>query len=241
MKITQDAYLPQRLMDKLMSFVNYTEMARVTGVPFNYLLARGQQIKVISQLYRKARSENLVIPNLKSEGSDEQYEGATVIEPRKGYYSEPVATLDFSSLYPSIMQAHNLCYTTLLTARTIERLNLKKDDDYIITPNNGLRSFFDLVDVDCFVKPHRRKGILPTILADLLAARKQAKTDLKKETDPFKKAVLDGRQLALKVSPSREEVNNRSRRTQYTDSRVRQSVNFPVSLFPPRQHPTVVK
>ena len=52
---------------------------------------------------------------------------------------------------------------------------------------------------DCFVKQHLRKGILPTILADLLAARKQAKADLKKETDPFKKAVLDGRQLALKV------------------------------------------
>src|SRR5579859_766637 len=125
-------------MDKLMSFVNYTEMARVTGVPFNYLLSRGQQIKVISQLYRKARTEGLVIPNLKSEGTDEQYEGATVIEPRKGYYSEPVATLDFSSLYPSIMQAHNLCYTTLLTGRTIERLGLRKDVDYIVTPNNGI-------------------------------------------------------------------------------------------------------
>jgi len=193
-------------MDKLMSFVNYTEMARVTGVPFNYLLARGQQIKVISQLYRKARSEGLVIPNLKSEGTDEQYEGATVIEPIKGYYSEPVATLDFSSLYPSIMQAHNLCYTTLLTARTIERLGLKKDEDYIVTPNNGIRPphFYRTGCVerligDCFVKQHLRKGILPTILADLLAARKQAKADLKKETDPFKKAVLDGRQLALKV------------------------------------------
>ena len=43
-------------------------MARVTGVPFNYLLARGQQIKVISQLYRKAFEQNLVIPALKSEG-----------------------------------------------------------------------------------------------------------------------------------------------------------------------------
>ena len=112
-------------------------MARVTGVPFNYLLARGQQIKVISQLYRKARSEGFVIPNIKSEGTDEQYEGATVIEPQRGYYSEPIATLDFSSLYPSIMQAHNLCYTTLLTTRTIERLGLKRDVDYIVTPNNG--------------------------------------------------------------------------------------------------------
>jgi DNA polymerase delta subunit 1 len=185
-------------MDKLMSFVNYTEMARVTGVPFNFLLARGQQIKVISQLYRKAGAEGFVIPNLKSEGTDEQYEGATVIEPRKGYYSEPVATLDFSSLYPSIMQAHNLCYTTLLTSRTIERLRLKKDEDYIVTPNNGI--YFDTwSNPDCFIKASVRKGILPTILADLLAARKQAKADLKKETDPFKKAVLDGRQLALKV------------------------------------------
>ena len=31
------------------------EMSRVTGVPFSYLLTRGQQIKVISQLLRKVR------------------------------------------------------------------------------------------------------------------------------------------------------------------------------------------
>lgn len=52
---------------------------------------------------------------------------------------------------------------------------------------------------DNFVKSHVRQGLLPTILSDLLAARKRAKADLKKETDPFKRAVLDGRQLALKV------------------------------------------
>ena len=70
-------------------------------------------------------------------GSDEQYEGATVIEPQRGYYDVPIATLDFSSLYPSIMMAHNLCYTTLLDKETISRLNLIKDVDYIQTPNNG--------------------------------------------------------------------------------------------------------
>lgn len=64
----QDAYLPQRLMDKLMCFVNYTEMARVTGVPFNYLLSRGQSIKVLSQLFRKANDDGYVIPSMKSEG-----------------------------------------------------------------------------------------------------------------------------------------------------------------------------
>lgn len=146
----QDAYLPQRLLDKLMCFVNYTEMARVTGVPFNYLLARGQQIKVVSQLYRKANEDGYLVPSVQSVGSDEQYEGATVIEPERGYYDVPIATLDFASLYPSIMMAHNLCYTTLLDKGTIERLQLVKDEDYILTPNNGtsstLRNVFELID-----------------------------------------------------------------------------------------------
>ncbi|CEH16756.1 probable dna polymerase delta catalytic subunit [Ceraceosorus bombacis] len=185
----KDAYLPQRLMDKLMCFINYIEMSRVTGVPFNYLLARGQQIKVVSQLFRKAREDNYLVPSLKSEGTDDQYEGATVLEPKQGYYDSPITTLDFASLYPSIMMAHNLCYTTLLTRTTIERLKLVKDKDYVLTPNNNT-----------FVKPDVRKGLLPTVLEDLLAARKRAKADLKKETDPFKRAVLDGRQLALKIS-----------------------------------------
>lgn len=42
----KDAYLPIRLLDKLMCITNYMEMARVTGVPLSYLLTRGQQIKV---------------------------------------------------------------------------------------------------------------------------------------------------------------------------------------------------
>lgn len=53
---------------------------------------------------------------------NDQYEGATVIEPLRGYYTEPIATLDFSSLYPSIMIAHNLCYTTLLKQSQIDKL-----------------------------------------------------------------------------------------------------------------------
>ncbi|PAV20072.1 delta DNA polymerase [Pyrrhoderma noxium] len=185
----KDAYLPQRLMDKLMCFVNYIEMSRVTGVPFNFLLSRGQSIKVLSQLYRRANAEGYVIPAFKSGGSDEQYEGATVIEPKKGFYDSPIATLDFSSLYPSIMMAHNLCYTTLLDKTTIDRLNLVKDVDYIQTPNN-----------DFFTTKEKRKGLLPSILEDLITARKRAKADLKKETDAFRRAVLDGRQLALKIS-----------------------------------------
>lgn len=184
----KDAYLPLRLLNKLMCIFNYMEMARVTGVPFSFLLSRGQQIKVLSQLLRVARQEDLVIPVYSAQGgSDEvQYEGATVIEPKKGYYDLPIATLDFASLYPSIMMAHNLCYTTLLSDA---QRSTMAPDTYIKTPEGYY-----------FVKEALRQGVLPRILNDLLSARKRAKNDLKNEKDPFKRAVLDGRQLALKVS-----------------------------------------
>lgn len=37
-----------------------------------------------------------------------------VLEARTGFYEKPIATLDFASLYPSIMMAYNLCYCTLV-------------------------------------------------------------------------------------------------------------------------------
>jgi len=77
-------------------------------------------LKVVSQLLRKAMEHDLVMPTYTSNAGDDQFEGATVIEPKRGYYDKPIATLDFSSLYPSIMMAHNLCYTTLLRVRVIE-------------------------------------------------------------------------------------------------------------------------
>ena len=84
--------------------------------------------------------------------------------------------------------AHNLCYTSLLQQSNISKYNLSPEQ-YIKTPSGNL-----------FVKSSVRKGLLPEILESLLSARKKAKNDLKKETDPFKKKVLDGRQLALKIS-----------------------------------------
>ena len=65
----KDAYLPLRLLDKLMCIINYMEMARVTGVSLSSLQTRGQQIKVVSQLLRKVSlmiipitSQVLVLP-----------------------------------------------------------------------------------------------------------------------------------------------------------------------------------
>lgn len=182
----KDAFLPLRLMEKLMCLFNMTEMARVTGVPIIFLFTRGQQIKVMSQLLRKARNFDLVCPVLPREQSDGKYEGAIVIEPTRGFYKKPVATLDFASLYPSIMMAHNLCYSTMVPRH--KRSNYK-EEDMTFTPNG-----------DTFMKADVKKGILPMILEELIGARKKAKRELAQSTDPFERAVLDGRQLALKIS-----------------------------------------
>lgn len=184
----KDAYLPLRLLDKLMCIIIYMEMARVTGVTLASLLTRGQQIKVMSQLLRKAKERDFLLPVHHSQASDEQFDGATVLEPKRGFYNDPIATLDFSSLYPSIIMAHNLCYTTMLTGGWKNKFNLQ-DDNITKTPTNSF-----------FVKEDICKGILPEILEHLLSARKKAKLELKNETDPLKKKVLDGRQFALKVS-----------------------------------------
>ena len=76
----------------------------------------------------------------------------------------------------------------MTSAASLCRVHEVPAEDVLKSPNG-----------DHFVKAHRQKGILPEILEELLSARKRAKTDLKAATDPFMKAVLDGRQLALKV------------------------------------------
>lgn len=52
-------------------------------------------------------------------GDAEGYVGATVLQPRAGYYDVPIVTLDYQSLYPSIMEANNLCPSTRVTSRTV--------------------------------------------------------------------------------------------------------------------------
>ena len=147
------------------------------------------EIKVFSMILRKCRRENLLVPSLKKAGfqsDDVAYEGATVLDPVKNYYQVPIATLDFASLYPSIMQAYNLCYSTLVNPSDVAKLDPKT---YKKSENGHV-----------FVTTETKKGILPTILSELLDARKRAKKDMKNAPTEFERAVQNGRQLALKVS-----------------------------------------
>lgn len=73
-------------------------------------------------------------------------------------------------------------------------------EEHYLSPNVSVLMHCSLADL--FATSKKRKGLLPTVLEDLISARKKAKADLKSEKDPFKRAVLDGRQLALKVRAS---------------------------------------
>lgn len=66
-------------------------------------------------------TRDLVIPVERHNKSEGKYEGADVLDPIAGFYQDPIATLDFASLYPSIMMAHNLCYTTLIRKNVAEK------------------------------------------------------------------------------------------------------------------------
>jgi len=232
----KDAYLPLQLINKLCILINYFELARVSGVPMSYLLERGQQIQVLTMIYRKAKLFDIIVPlmnynntnlhhdddllsseindnNSDSDTDDEGdtkkrdnkvtktaaattttttakkvkvYEGATVLSPLCGYYAKPIITLDFASLYPSIMRAHNLCYTTYLTEEEAKHV----EDDIKFKSPCGY----------WFVKPIKRKALLAIILEELLTARSGAKKEMKLAgDDTLLVSILNGRQLAFKT------------------------------------------
>ena len=200
----QDALLPWLISDNKLYDRSYLELARVCKVPMRFLFLKGQQVKVVAQILRFCReasqapdrSDQYVMPfnvAARERGGGEgavSYKGAIVLDPMKGCYEDVVTTLDFSSLYPSIIIAYNLCYTTHLLKQMAERMGLELDLDYEMAPNG-----------EFFLVKERRPGVLPRILENLLAARGAVKQQMKRVpegSDEYK--GLNGRQAGLKVS-----------------------------------------
>ena len=179
----KDTVLPHMLMDKLCNFLNLVEMAKATWVPIQYLTERGQQIKVFSQMTRKAREIGFMVPTIRwGQSPGETYEGATVLEAQTGAYYTPITALDFEGLYPSIMIAHNLCYSTLVL-----------DDRYANVP--GVE--YEVFGGHKFAQ--NVPSLLPAVLVELKQFRKKAKQDMAAATGSMKQ-VYNGKQLAYKIS-----------------------------------------
>ena len=184
----KDTLLPHRLTKRLCILLNLLEMAKATWVPISFLVERGQQIKVFSQLTKKARELGFMVPTIRYGAlPPEPYEGATVLEAQSGAYYTPITALDFEALYPSIMMAHNLCYSTYVMDErrygNIEGITYEKFE------LNG-RTYKFAQDVP---------SLLPAILSELKEFRKQAKRDMAAATG-FMKEIYNGKQLAYKIS-----------------------------------------
>lgn len=175
------------LMNKQMVLVTYVEKARVCGVPFKFLVTRGMQILVFSLLIRYCKKRNIVVPSFTESQNDEKTLGANVLNPKKKHYKNPVATLDFSSLYPSIIECHNICYTTKVDRKWAQK-NLK-EDEYYTSPTTGIT----------FVSDDIFPGVLPEMESTLRDLRNQTKALMKAEIDPYRKGLFDCRQLAVKL------------------------------------------
>lgn len=119
----QDCDLLPTLMAKLDTLVNARGMADVCMVPLQYLFLRGQGIKIYSRVAYEAMLRNQII--LTQEGGEADggsYEGAIVISPKIGMYlDQPIAVLDYNSLYPSAMIAENLSPDSFVAEKVYDR------------------------------------------------------------------------------------------------------------------------
>lgn len=177
----QDTDLVFKLLRKLRVVQNMMAMANVTYVPMNLLLTSGQQIKVKAQVLRAANEERKLIPTNPRVGHKGTYQGATVLDAQVGYYQDPVAGLDFASLYPSVMIAYNLSPDSACDASVPDAHAVVVDGEtsyYVKSP----------------------MGVLPMIQQRLWTRRKAVKRAMAQETDPFLKDLLDSEQLAVKLS-----------------------------------------
>ena len=241
----QDCDLVMELMQKLEVINNSIAMANVCWVPVDYIFTRGQGIKSESLVFYECRNEGQLIPVLPAprqsrQGNEfdedtiimdddkEGYEGAIVLDPLTGIYTsdDPVAVLDFSSLYPSTEISENMSHDSVVSVKDYDCKGnfvcIKEGSDkYDNLPE------FDYLDVpyDIF-KPDQKdtrkhpaliktgvricrfvqsknpleKSTLPKILQKLLSKRKATRKLAESESDDFRRAILDATQLAYKLT-----------------------------------------
>ena len=228
----QDCNLVHELLKKIDVITGYVEMANLCSVPLEFLVLRGQGIKLTSYIAKKCREKNTLMPVIDKNIDDDGYEGAIVLEPKCNLYlEEPVACLDYSSLYPSSMISENISHDSKVWTKEYDlEDNLIKQEGEL--DNNGEFMYDNLkdytyVDIQYDTYTYKRKNdnpksaktkvkigykicrfaqfpqgkaIMPSILEELLAARKATRKLIPLQNDDFMKNILDKRQLSIKVT-----------------------------------------
>ena len=219
----QDCDLVATLMGKLDTIVNARGMADVCKVPMQYVLTRGQGIKIFSAVVYYASQRDLIIRTQEAiRGDGIAYEGAIVLPPKIGMYlDQPVSVLDFNSLYPTNMIAYNLSPDTLVYVKTYNdegfltshgKEEMAKIKEWL-TELEGKGYVFEEIEYDnketggktvcTFVQPNDNPmtvGVLPKTLEIMLKKRKEFKQKMEDlQYDEAQRSVFNGAQLAYKV------------------------------------------
>jgi DNA polymerase I len=174
-ELTLRLLLERRLLDK------FLEIAKVCGLLLQDCLG-GQSQRHEFRLLKEFYKRDFLMPckpeDVGNRIKGHNLKGAFVLEPDVGFH-EWILCLDFTSMYPSLVRAFNICTTTYLTNG--------EDVDHVVTPY-GTK----------FVKPNVFRGILPSLVDEMLSARVAVKKQAELETDPETKRILKAKNLALK-------------------------------------------
>jgi DNA polymerase elongation subunit (family B) len=226
----QDCNLVHYLMNKVDTITGFIEMAKICSVPMNFLVMRGQGIKLTSYIAKKCREKRTLMPVIEKGNLDEGYEGAIVLDPKCDLYLDnPVACVDYASLYPSSMISENLSHDSKVWTKEYdlagnlicetgekdengefiydnlsdyEYVNVEYDTYRYVrkTPTSAAEKVINGRKICRFAQFPQGKAIMPSVLEELLKARKTTRKLIPMQTDDFMKNVLDKRQLAYKVT-----------------------------------------
>ena len=135
-----------------------------------------------------------------------KYGGGLVLDPKKGFYDNIILMLDFNSLYPSIIQEYNLCFTTVerKTTKNFDGSLIQKKTKTHFAGGEDEEASESEPEEDTVQVPSgsaaSKDAILPNVLKTLVVKRRMVKQQMKAEKDPVKYQQLNIRQTALKLT-----------------------------------------
>jgi DNA polymerase delta subunit 1 len=191
----QDCDLLHRICVEKSIFTQVMMFCRVMYTPMNTLVTSGQTVRVFNQIMHEAHLSGYIMNGLYSTKyvTDKSYGGGTVLDPTAGFYDDPVVVLDFSSLYPSIMIANNLCYSTIIDPGTDPAVLRACLDKGLV-----LKTFECANGTHKFVQ--NDAGIIGRVLRRLKEDRNAAKKIIEISKDPVIIDAMKKRESAIKVS-----------------------------------------
>lgn len=165
----QDCNLVHHLMRKIDVITGYSEMAKLCSVPMDFLVMRGQSIKLTSYIAKKCREQGTLMPVIDKGDINEGYEGATVLEPKCSLYLEtPIACLDYGSLYPSSMISENISHDSKVLTKEYDIRGKLIAETGIKDPETGVYIYdnlpgYEYVDITYNTYKWQRKNGNPKL------------------------------------------------------------------------------